>query len=308
MKWYTIAPISLLYSSRTVRLTKPLDLGFGVTFTIVPDWLSELEGLDNLALNHRRLLEDAMYILQSEYEANSMGDPDPEWKGSKARSKQNSALERIQIANLALWLTKPSRIGFEMVLHVHEKGGYKVWQGYRPVPPLMPNEKDVSNYLEILEFEEACRVNTLLQQLDRTSAVWIAARTLWTALTIDYWEVRFILFWIALEALFGTTVEIAYRISHRIAFFLSSTRGEAEKLHKQAKISYRWRSQTVHGMKLGRSEQKKEESKEVLYNAETFARKSLLKILNDSKLIGLFSSNKSREEYLNGLVFSDLSG
>ncbi len=307
MKWYTIAPINLAYNSRNVRLTKELDLGSGVSFTYVPSWLNKLDGLNDLGIHNKELLEEAMYILKLEYEASSMGDPDPEWKGRKSRSKQHNALEKLQIANFSLWLIKPSWIGFKMILHVAENVNYRSWRGFRSTALLLPNDKDTSNYLEIADFEKACKVNIALQQLDRKSCVWIAVRTLWSALTSEHWEVRLLFFWVALEALFGTSTEITHRISHRIAFFLSSSRGEAEKLYKQAKISYRWRSQAVHGMKLGRSGQKREESKEVLYNAETFARKALLKILKDSKSIGSFSSNKSREEYLDGLIFSDLS-
>jgi len=310
VKWYTVAPINLSYKAKAGCPTKsvaPL-----VNFIMRPDWLNRIEGLDDLlGFRHREVLKNTFYVLLSEYEASPViGDLDPKWQGRTPRTPQESALERLQIANLGLWLTKPSWLGFEMALHIYEKDGYRAWRQYWPghSQSVIPNERDENNYLDMVDYEKALEVNSMLQQINRDSSIWIAARTLWMAITTRAWEVRFLLLWIALEALFGTRIEIAYRISHRIAFFLSSSRGEAEELYRQAKTSYRWRSQTVHGMKLGRSKQKKEESKEVLYRTETFARRTLLKILNDSRLIGLFSSNKSREEYLGGLVFSDLSG
>ena len=97
-------------------------------------------------------------------------------------------------------------------------------------------------------------------------------------------------------------IEIAYRISQRISFFLSSDRKEAKELFKAAKNSYRWRSKIAHGMRLDKCEQK--ESAQILYNTEDFVRRSLNKILNNAELVRIFSNNKEREEYLDNLVFS----
>jgi hypothetical protein len=300
-KWYTICPINPNYNSRNVRLTKALDLGHNIHFTIIPNWLNKLIGFEDLSLYHRQRIEDTQYMLVLEYEAGSLGEPDPEWRGEKLRSKQEMALEKIIIANLALWLTKPSLLGFELVLHMQDEGD-KILRESFSTQLLSPHTWDEDNYLEIKDFEQAHQLNLALQGLQRTTSVWIAVWTLREALTATLWQTRFLFLWIVLETLFGTDIEIAYRISQRIGFFLSSDRKEAAELFKAAKNSYRWRSKIVHGMKLDKCEQ--EESAQILYSTENFVRKSLNKILNDDKLVNIFSNNKEREEYLDNLVFS----
>jgi hypothetical protein len=63
-------------------------------------------------------------------------------------------------------------------------------------------------------------------------------------------EDRLLDFWIALEALFapdGRRGEITYKISRRIAFFLSDDRARRLQIAKRVKRSYTARSNIVHG-------------------------------------------------------------
>ncbi|MFH1201893.1 MAG: hypothetical protein V1674_03265 [Candidatus Omnitrophota bacterium] len=301
-KWYTIALVDSTYNSREVRLTKPINLGNNVNFTIIPNWLNKLVGSKHLSFHQRQVIEDAQYMLVSECEANSLGDPDPECKRDKPRSKQEIALEKIQISNLALWLIKPSWIAFELVLHVEERNNEKVLRQAFTTQILQPHEEDKDNYLNLTDFEQAHKFNLVLNSLQRDNSLWMAIRTLWTALITMPWEVRFLLLWVVLEALFGTDTEIIYRISQRISFFVCSKKEDKPDLYKKAKESYSWRSKIVHGMKLYKLKQK--ESSAVLHNTEVFARKALLKILEDKELTNVFINNKKRDDYLDNLIFS----
>lgn len=300
-KWYTITPINPSYDSREVRLTAPLDLGCNVNFTIIPNWLNTLIGFEHLSLYQHQLIEDAQYMLTSEYEANSLGEPDLEWKGEKTRSRQEMALERIVIANLALWIVKPSQLGFGLVLHI-QNGDTKILRESFSTQLLSPHINDNDNYLKIKDFDEARQLNLIIQNLQRRGSVWIAIWTLREALISTLRQVRFLLLWVVLEALFGTNDgEITYRISQRICFFLCSSRETALQLFEAAKVSYKWRSKTIHGMRLEGF--KAEESAQILYNTEDFVRRSLNKILTNPELVKIFTNNKEREKYLDELVF-----
>lgn len=301
-KWYTITPINTSYNSRNVRLTKPIDLGCNVYFTIVPNWLNKVKGLENLSWYQRQVIEDAQYILVSEYEADSLGDPDLAWKGNKPRGKQDAALENIQLTNLALWLIKPSWIAFDTVLHIEERDSEKILRRSFSTQSVRPHDKDKDNYLELADFEKAHKLNLDLHDLQRTGSLWVASTTLWTAIISQSWEIRFLFLWIALEALFGTDTEIAYRISQRISFFISLKREDAPDLYKKVKESYKWRCQVVHGMKLHKLE--REKSSLILYNTESFVRIASTKILEDTKLINIFVNNENREDFLDKLIFS----
>ena len=73
------------------------------------------------------------------------------------------------------------------------------------------------------------------------------------------------------------------------------------KLGRNLEALFTWRSRIVHGMRL--HSLSPEKSGEVMYEAEGFARKSLLKILASSGLINSFTG-KDREKFLDDLIYS----
>jgi hypothetical protein len=120
------------------------------------------------------------------------------------------------------------------------------------------------------------------------------------------WEIRYTLYWIGLEALFGPEDprEMTYRISQRIAFFLSEDVGRAQDLFRQMKDAYSLRSKVVHGMLVSKSRGWNEESSQALaYGTEDVLSRALNKILQDKGLVGIFTG-KRRETWLDDLAFS----
>lgn len=109
--------------------------------------------------------------------------------------------------------------------------------------------------------------------------------------------------WIVLEAIFGPegSGEITYRISYRIAFFLTSNKSEAKLIYDNAKAGYKLRSKVVHGMRAkNTSEEKFQES---LWKTEDIIRRTLKQILGEPDLIKQING-KNRETYLDSIVFS----
>ena len=113
------------------------------------------------------------------------------------------------------------------------------------------------------------------------------------------WAIRYSLFWIALEALFGPedAREITYRLSQRVAFFLGHDRADVKGLFSLTKKGYAYRSKIVHG-------RWKEDagSESQMAEAEDLVRRSLVRVLEDQELIKTFSG-KTRESFLDDLVF-----
>lgn len=105
-----------------------------------------------------------------------------------------------------------------------------------------------------------------------------------------------------MESLFGPEDggEIAYRLSQRIAFFLESDRGSAQKTYALAKDCYKVRSKLVHGFRVARINDG--DFVKYLTESETLLRRSLLKVLGTPSTITNMEG-KGREEYLDNLVF-----
>ena len=83
-----------------MHLDEVVHLGRGVILHHVPDWLKEERIIKHLDDYHReQLMHEAKFVLMGEYDADSLGDPDPEWQGQKPRSKQDRAIELIQFGS-----------------------------------------------------------------------------------------------------------------------------------------------------------------------------------------------------------------
>jgi hypothetical protein len=134
------------------------------------------------------------------------------------------------------------------------------------------------------------------------ATVWSAVQATWAALQQGIDITRYFLFWVALEALFGSqSGELKYRLSQRIAFFIAKDRSEARNIYEKAKDGYDFRSQIAHG---GWKENTK--SLALLADVETHARESLMRVLLNDDLLKTFSGkDKRRNEYLDGLVFKE---
>ncbi len=299
-KWVTIAPILQKYNVLAQEKFKKIDVGNNAYLDIVPNWVKKENITRYLSFPDKKETEQAISMFISKYEATSLGDPDSNWPGETKRGKQNSALEKIQISNLALWLVQPSPLAFDLVFHINEEPIRRVIQCFITFP-IKHHKRDASNYHSKEQLSHSKDISLRIQALIRNNSLWLALRTLFDALRSVLWETRFLLLWVTLEALFGTSTELRYRISHRIGFFLSSDRMEAKKLCSRVKNSYDWRSKIIHG---ARYKLRRGESEKVLYETEHFARDALLRIMTDESLITVFSGdNKEREAYLDDLVF-----
>jgi hypothetical protein len=300
--WCAIAAVTN-YWDKSKQLTKPVQFANGVTFGPMQDWAKSKEALEWLSWPKRkRVLNFTHFCFSIEYQAASLGDPDPDWEGPEPRSMQSKVEELITLANLAIWLVCPSPIGFEVVLHFDRPGDGTSQRHAYSRESLLTHVRDQDAEPTTQNFQLAATLHPALINLRRNRTIWTAARVLWKALHEHMWEVRFLLSWVAMEALYGSTnpQETTYRLSQRAAFFLGANRNEARDLFQITKSGYGWRSMVVHGLRL--SKLTPEESEKIAYEAETLLRRTFLRILENPEMVTRFDSS-NREKYLDSLLF-----
>lgn len=143
-----------------------------------------------------------------------------------------------------------------MLYFMAPPNGQRVLREWRPQYPVQFCEEDRSTILERENFYRAKQLNDNLIRLKRSGPIWISVRSLWEALTATVeWPIRYLVFWIVLEALFGSSDgrEVTYRLSQRLASFAAKDKSKRLEYSKMIRKSYDWRSKIVHGMRLSKN-------------------------------------------------------
>jgi hypothetical protein len=203
---------------------------------------------------------------------------------------------------IAVWLSRPAVMPVDVLLHFECPGDPTSIRESTSLPGVRVHERDRDNYLMMEDLARAKKIHEALLALHRPqSAAWRGLRYLALALREQGWEIRFVLMWIAMEALFGADREITYRLSQRVGFFLGTTRSEAQTIASAVRHSYGWRSKAVHGSPLKKLLSDK--SLELAYELEDFLRKSYQLILEEPGLAEKFHDD-SREAFLDDLPYA----
>lgn len=305
-KWCTIAPIN--YFDQNDCFNDPFDFGQNITISKVPEWFFKFGQKEHPYPEdpypckcHKTIIANANHIIKFEYEASNLGDPHPYWKGERKRSIHDWAAEKLQLTNLALWLARPTRIGFKITVDSFMPEDEWVCRQSRRISPFIYHQEYKDNTLNAEDIKFAKNILTLIFKYMQGS-VWRSLILLHWALISEGWDERFLLLWVAIEALFGSedSREITYRLSQRTAFFLGNNREEIQTIYEEVKKGYIWRSRLVHGRSLEKL--KAEISYKILYETEELVRKALCHILSNESIINIFNSKK-REPYLDSFIF-----
>jgi len=281
-----------------------IDFANGVRLEVLPEWVRSEEAIRHLHASHHTEIHRVVYGFRLDYEAASLSEPDPDYKGEEPRSKQERAVELFNLANLALWIVTPNPISVPAYFHFNRPDDPKSMISSGSGLGFLHHERDKDNKLSIDDVALATKLHSVLFNLDRNKTTWIAARLVWKSLWERLWEIRVLIQWVAIEAIFGPQDgrEITYRLAQRIGFFLGRDRKEAQKINDKAKKNYGWRSRIVHGSQLNKLT--KQKSINISHESQEYIRRALLKILQSSNLIDLVNG-KNRENYFDKLVFED---
>ena len=275
------------------------DFSGGLRLSALPGWVRGQQMLEGLSRYDQQAVDEATHALVLTYPADALGSPDPDWTGRNPKSIQESKYEIGLLANFALWLARGSPASFAIALHARHHGDDLVIQQIRRSSELLCHPDDVDARIEEADLPRVAALHMSLLDVTRETSVWTAFRAAWAGLQMNVESVRYLLFWVALEALFGTEDgrEITFRLSQRLGFFLGTTREEARELFKAAKAGYGFRSKIVHG----RWKQDPNATKR-MGEVESLFRGAFVRILEAQALVDTFSTNR-REEFLDGLAF-----
>ncbi len=298
--WCTVCPLLNL----DVGLKVPVYFAKGLWLTLIPEWLRHDGWTELLSSSDRELLKQQQYAFIVEYEASSSGAPDPDWDGPEPRSIQEAKLEIAILANLAMWLAKPSPASFELVFHAPRWSDSWNIQNSEKHPRIRCHPKDRYAVLADHDLERAAGIHAALCALSCRNSIWTAVHTAWAALQNRNLEVRVLLLWDALDALFGPEDfrEKEGRLGRRIGTFISDDDREARATVEKAENARRLRGKLVHGQWGDQTD-----LSESAYEAEVFLRRALGRILGDGALIERFCSSSDRESYLEGLLLNSPS-
>ncbi len=160
---------------------------------------------------------------------------------------------RLRRANLALWLARPSSVAVEVVLSVERYDEEVVLYSAADNPPEYRIVSDGRDARVQLTQDQLALARLLHNALagDVGRSVDVAVRVLWRALTEPTWDLRYLLLWIGLEALFGferNVQGVGRRLARRISGFLfPEDLQAAASLCRVVETAYALRSSIAHG-------------------------------------------------------------
>ncbi|MCX6591389.1 MAG: HEPN domain-containing protein [Acidobacteria bacterium] len=274
----------------------------------IPQWLKYDEHiLTEIGRTERQLTLAAKHALVAEYYANSLGFPDPDWKGAALRSIQKQKFQAAFLATMAIWLIQPSEVCFTVGFHaltLLDSG-----QNIDP-PHIIQTEREgryyccprfAQNQVLPIHVIRAAEICSLLDEIPRRNAVWAALRAFSAALQSYPADYRYPLFWQGLESLFTSeskTWKVARRLCERISVFLADKASDRERLFEMVEACYDTRSKIIHGRW-----DEGPEMEDRMADTENIARTVVRRILERPGMTELFVS-PNRDALLESLVQS----
>ena len=151
-RWITVAPVNRDWRGPAFDVSGPIDIGWGAHLIALPEWLKQETITRYMSwVEREQYLALAKFAFSIDYEADSLGDPDP-LRNTEPMSKQHTAAEKLRRANLALWLARPSWAGFPMVISAHEDHGHWVHRETYSADTIRPINRDAANTLSQDDF------------------------------------------------------------------------------------------------------------------------------------------------------------
>jgi hypothetical protein len=263
--------------------------------------------LDNLSSHDLASIKRAKHALVSEYEADSFGHPDPEWKGTQPKGIQELRWQSALLANMSMWMVMPSAVclsvGFHALTVVAGSAlDHPIFNGIEHETTLFCHEHDFPNVPTLSDLKKAATLFETLSTVPRKNAVWPALRAFWAALSSYPADVRYPLFWQGLESLFGSDQEtygISRRLRDRISYFLASNSKDQQDIHDKVRACYAVRSDIVHG----RWEDSHEFHDIHMYTTEAIVRTVIRQMADRQGMLSVFISAK-RDGWLEAWVQS----
>lgn len=273
----------------------------------VPEWLTNDNGaLNDISRHDRMATLSCKQALVSEYDADTIGHPDPEWKGQHPRGIQELRFQSAMLANMCMWMIMPSSLCFTVCFHALTR----VDSGQTVDPPLVLRSdregplychpRDVQTTVTPNCLMKAARLYETLSTVSRKNDIWPALRAFWAALISYQADYRYPLFWQGLESLFGSDDDrrVSRRLRDRISYFLADNPKTQQELCDKVKVCYRTRSEIIHGRW-----EENPDFDDHMYDTEAIVRTVVRHIADKPGMLGAFLSPK-RDAFLEAWVLS----
>ncbi len=252
--WIAVAPI-FGYVDRHDVFAHQVEMSDGIGIGPIPQWCQGTKVTDQVSKVTAHNLREASIAFICNYESSHLGELQPNAKGRGPRSWQDYADSMIRYANTSLWISKPSTIGFQLIIHADiEDGQSNSAMSIESWSSALCQTLDERNSITTEDVDTARKIHSAFVSMQEAQGAPIillgAVHYLWKALIEYAWESRFVFLWIVVEALFGPDDgrEITYRLSNRVAHFLGNSQAERRRIFDKTKSAYIWRSKIVHGV------------------------------------------------------------
>lgn len=279
---------------------------FADRFTIkeLPEWANSDATLEMYTSTLTREIKSANLCISAEYEADALHARDPNNPFPVNRSIHENIAEDLCLVPIAFWLTGfPLKVGSDIV-HLQRDGGDTALRAVQREKEIYFHPGDAQGQMTEDVFSLAADIFRRLRKISFKGTVRTASWSIARALKEDQWVLRYLLYWLALESLFGAEDgrEISFRISQRIALFVMGKDKRTEEYFRKVKNAYSWRSKIVHGLRLKSLDG--EQSINLMGDLEEIVRdcyREILKGENTAKF-----DSKEREKFLDSLAFASV--
>lgn len=166
--------------------------------------------------------------------------------------KMDEATEMCRHLPIAVWCVKPTPFAVGKVafrLMPGEKHLSLPTHAWVHVQPIVALREYRMSRVSRADLEAAVPLFAAMMALPKDGTVWAALRIVRKALAEIAVDLRIVLLWVALEALFGVTEqgELRFRLSMHLALYLEADRSRRQDIARNAKRLYDERSKVVHG-------------------------------------------------------------
>lgn len=261
----------------------PFSLTPDINLALTPERVKQSHTFGNI---EDRFIQGSPYSLISK-----VTSPDP---------PDESHDDRLYRMALILWLAGPVSIQWRLVSHARTDSESLTTHYWGTRSSLTPHPGYKRAMLNVAKLELA--KSLALRLIDMTEGpMWAAFRTLFMALQQSWLEGRYLLLWVALEAIYSADSEISFRIALRISKLLRGQSSSARLLFARMKSSYTIRSRIAHGQLLKETKQMNH-MREMLH-LELILRDSFRAIAADGAIFAKVQSKNGRGQYLDSLCF-----
>jgi hypothetical protein len=296
-----LAPI---FPENALTVPPPVDLGCQVRIDVPPTVFrsGRVATLIQERVGKRSAFTEANLALITEYDATSLYDPDPSPPG-RPRSKSAAACQQLQLANLSLWLARPTDIHFNLLIDLEYV--IDTWCLARDPTVFWPGVVTLPRYgtarLTGTDIDVARDLLAALSELTTKGTGFVASRYLWLALNQEMVDASYGLLWIAVEALLGpeNRKRIGERISMRGAAMIGGDRTQQALTYHRVSEGWRARNEVMHGDTL--EERSDPEKFLLLWEAHELIRGVLRRVLTEPAVRDPFSTFSDREAFLQEL-------